>query len=311
MNNAEYPSHNGASLTTFFNVNNILVLQNKVTRNQAIQTVLTQLSHAENIADLDRYIQAVIERENSGSTAIGNGVALPHARFSNISRPYIGIATSADGIDFGNENTPVHLIMAMLIPTSQPGLYLQILRAMGTVLNDPDTIIKLSQMKSANEIMRFFQRDGLTLPEYVCAADIMHKNLITLRDNDSLQCAVDCFINKELDEIPVVDKDGDMVGIVSADALLQVCLPEYLTWMNDLSPIINFEPFTNVLRNEQNTWLSDILIENFPSVQLDEPAISVAATLLKRKAATCYVLDKKRLKGAISLPNFLNKIFRE
>jgi hypothetical protein len=81
--------------------------------------------------------------------------------------------------------------------------------------------------------------------------------------------------------------------------------------MNDLSPIINFEPFTNVLLNEQSTWLSDIMVEDYPAVQLQEPAISVAATLLKQRAATCYVLDDKRLKGAINLPNFLNKIFRE
>ena len=127
------------------------------------------------------------------------------------------------------------MIIMVLIPTTQPGLYLQILRTMGTLLNDNATVAHLAGMQNAEEIMRWFQRDGLTLPDYVCAADIMHKNLITLRDNDSLQTAIDCFINKGLDEIPVVDKDGDMIGVVSASSLLQVCLPEYLTWMNDLS----------------------------------------------------------------------------
>jgi len=299
------------SLSSFFNKEDILILDEAMERDQAISKLLEHLSKAENVPNIEQHLKAVIERENTDCTVVGDGIALPHARLTDIDRPYIGVATSRQGIDFAEDNDPVQLMMLILIPSSQPGLYLQLLRALGSVLSDKQAASRLSEMETSLEIMRFFERDGLTLPDYVCAADIMRKTLITLRENDSLQSAVDCFINKDLDEIPVVDKDGDIVGVVSATSLLHVCLPEYLTWMNDLSPIINFEPFTNVLRNEQNTWLADILVEDFPSVQVDEPAISVAATLLKRQAAKCYVLDGKKLKGAISLPNFLNKIFRE
>ena len=159
--------------------------------------------------------------------------------------------------------------------------------------------------------MRFFERGGMILPDYVCAADIMHREFTSLRNNDSLKTAIDCFIAQEISEVPVVDPEGDMVGIVSAGALLKVCLPEYLLWMSDLSPFLNFEPFTEVLRNEQSTWLSDILVREFASVQLKVPAISVAAEMTRRNASKCYVLDRKKLMGIIDLPIFLNKIFRE
>lgn len=311
MNNTEQSQKNGISLSSFFSKENILILDEPMERDAAIRALLDHLSRAENIPSPEEHFRAIVERENTGCTVVGDGIALPHARLDDVSRPYIGVAVSRPGVDFGEDTAPVRLIMMVLIPSLQPGLYLQLLRAMGTILSDKQTAGKLAEMQSAAEIMRFFERDGLTLPDYVCAADIMRKTLISLRDNDSLQAAIDCFISKDLSEIPVVDKDGDMVGVVSASALLHVCLPEYLTWMNDLSPIINFEPFTNVLRNEKNTWLADILSENYPSVQVGEPAISVAATLLKQQAAKCYVLDGKKLKGAISLPDFLNKIFRE
>ncbi len=310
-NLSENSPKNSVSLFAYFNKRDILVLKGSVERDEALRLLIEHLHAAESIAHCEEHLAAIIARERVESTVVGDGVALPHARLDDIDRPCVGVAISDTGIDFGGEAGRVHLMMMVLIPASKPGLYLQILHALAAVLSDKQAAAKLSGMQSADDIMRFFERDGLALPDYVCAADIMHRNLITLRENDSLQTAIDCFISKELNEIPVVDKDGDMVGVVSAGTLLHVCLPEYLTWMNDLSPIINFEPFTDVLRNEKQTWLADILLEDYPSVQINEPAISVAATLLKQNAANCYVLDGKKLKGAITLPNFLNKIFRE
>ena len=305
------PPKTNMSLSSFFAKEDILILDQPMSRDDSIRTLLEHISRVNQIPAAEEHYQAVIERENVSSTVVSDGIALPHARLADITKPHIGVATSKQGIDFSDDSKAVHLIMMVLIPRSQPGLYLQLLSAMGTVLSDKQSAARLAEMQSSEEIMRFFERDGLTLPDYVCAADIMHKHFITLCDNDSLQSAIDCFIGKELNEIPVVDKDGDMIGVVSATALLQICLPEYLTWMHDLSPIINFEPFTNVLRNEKNTWLSDILINDFPAVQVDEPAISVASTLLKQQASKCYVLSDKNLKGIINLPSFLNKIFRE
>ncbi len=306
------PSSTGdLSLSSFFSKKDILILDRPVSRDQGIRALLDHLSAANNLSDTEAHYQAVIDRENSSCTVVGDGIALPHARLADIDMPYIGVATSPAGIEFTEDSSPVQLMMMVLIPSSQPGLYLQLLRALGTILKDKQTASKLAEMQSIEEIMRFFERDGLKLPDYVCAADIMRKDFDSLRDNNSLRTAIDCFISKDMSEIAVVDKDGDMVGIVSATALLQICLPEYLTWMSDLSPIINFEPFTNVLRNEQNTWLSEILLEEFPSVQVDEPAISVASEMLKRRASICYVLDEKNLKGVINLPSFLSKIFRE
>ena len=69
-----------------------------------------------------------------------------------------------------------------------------------------------------------------------------------------------------------------MVWVVSAGALLKVCLPDYLLWMSDLSPLLNFEPFTEVLRNEQSTWLSDILVREFATVQMKAPCGRFAAS---------------------------------
>jgi mannitol/fructose-specific phosphotransferase system IIA component (Ntr-type) len=305
------PAKNGLALTSFFSADDILIHQEDISRNQLIRHLLKHLADRHDLTGIDGYYDAIIERENANDTVIANGIAIPHARLDALERPYVSVATSAKGITFIEDKPPVHLILLVLIPRDQPGLYLQILRSLASVLRDRTAAKTVANLKSAEEVMHFFERGGVVLPEYVCAADLMSKELIPLRNNDNLKTAIDCFIRENLSEIPVVDRDGEMVGVVCAGTLLKVCLPEYLLWMTDLSPIINFEPFVNVLRNEQNTWLSDILLDDFASVQMKDPAVSVAGEMTRRNASICYVLDGKKLMGVIDLPIFLNKIFRE
>lgn len=299
------------ALASFFSADDILIRQDGVTRNQLIRDMLNLMAASHGITETDDYYKAVIDREDASDTVVSRGIAIPHARLDNIQRPYIAVATSQKGVLFAEDKPPVHLILLVLIPNDQPALYLQIIRAMTSILRDHSAARSVAQLNSAEEVMRFFERGGMVLPDYVCAADIMDSTFDFLRNNDNLKTAIDCFIAKQLSEIPVLDRDGDMVGVVSAGALLKVCLPEYLLWMADLSPIVNFEPFTNVLRNEQNTWLSEILSPDFSSVQVSSPAISVAGEMTRQNTSTCYVLNGKKLVGIIDLPLFLNKIFRE
>ena len=305
------PPKPSLSLTSFFSADDILIHQEDLTRNELIRQLLMHVANGHGFTEVEDFYEAIIERENANDTVVANGIAIPHARLDNLQRPYVGVATSAKGITFAEEEPPVHLILLVLIPRDQPGLYLQILRALANILRDRDASRAVSQLRTSEEVMRFFERGGMALPDYVCAADIMRDDIIALRNHDNLKTAIDCFISQHLSEVPVVDRDGDLVGIVSAGALLKVCLPEYLLWMSDLSPIVNFEPFTSILRNEQNTWLSDILLSEFASVQMKAPAVSVAGEMTRRNASKCYVLNGKKLMGIIDLPVFLNKIFRE
>ncbi|HNX35498.1 MAG TPA: PTS sugar transporter subunit IIA [Kiritimatiellia bacterium] len=311
MRKTALPPKINLALTSFFSADDILIHQEEVSRNQLIRQLLTHLANGHGIMEVDSYYNAIIERENASDTVVSNGIAIPHARLDDLQRPYVGVATSAKGISFSEDHPPVHLILLVLIPRNQPGLYLQILRALANILRDRDAARSVSQLATAEEVMRFFERGGMVLPDYVCAADIMDDEFISLRDNDNLKTCIDCFIAKQINEIPVLDRDGDMVGIVRAGVLLKVCLPEYLLWMSDLSPIVNFEPFTAILHNEQSTWLSEILLEDFASVQMKAPAVSVAGEMTRHNASRCYVLNGKKLMGVINLPLFLNKVFRE
>ena len=81
--------------------------------------------------------------------------------------------------------------------------------------------------------------------------------------------------------------------------------------MEDLSGFSNFEPFAALLRKEASTWLADITSDDYASVSVDQPAIAVAEALARKDAGVCYVLDGDKLAGVVTLPHFLNKVFRD
>ena len=143
------------------------------------------------------------------------------------------------------------------------------------------------------------------------ASDLMVPPPEVLRETDSVKDAIDLIVRSGLTEVPVVDKEGELTGVASADEVLKLCIPDYLLWMEDLSGFSNFEPFAALLRKESSTWLADITSDDYACVSVDRPAIAVAEALARKDAGVCYVTDGGKLAGIVTLPHFLNKVFRD
>jgi CBS domain-containing protein len=222
----------------------------------------------------------------------------------------VAVATSKDGISF-NGSPKINVIVMVLVPKDQPSLYLQALSSLANICQSKSNIEQVAQLKTAEEVWKFFDRGGVILPDYVCARDVMSTKIVKLKENDTLEKAIDLFIEHHLIDVPVVDKDGDLVGVVTARELLRVCLPDYILWMDDLSPILHFEPFANVLRNEGITWLTEIMSQDYAVVPEGAPAIQVAQEMTKKNTQQAYVLHDKKLVGVVTLPQFLNKVLRD
>lgn len=81
-----------------------------------------------NTTEQTQFVDALIKRENLGSTGIGGGFAIPHAKIDWISRCFSAIALAPDGIEFSAlDGKPVHTIILIASPASKPVEYLQFL----------------------------------------------------------------------------------------------------------------------------------------------------------------------------------------
>ena len=82
------------------------------------------------VPESEALFQRLSEREQLGTTAIGNGVAIPHCKLNGLSRVLVAIGVSRQGVDFGAaDGKPVRLFFLVASPSRSPAEHLQSLAA--------------------------------------------------------------------------------------------------------------------------------------------------------------------------------------
>jgi PTS system nitrogen regulatory IIA component len=282
-------------------------------RDKVLLELLKLLAYHRGIGNVDEAYEAVLARENDMPTIVAPGMAMPHARLDAIGDLVVGVATSREGIvyDPKQPDSRVKLMVLTLAPKASPGAYLQAISSLAHICQDPSTPDIVASLTTAEQVWSFFDKGGMVLPDHLRAADVMDPVQVKLEEHDTMERAIDLFVRHRLNELPVVDKDGDLIGVVSTYELLRVCLPDYILWMDDLTPILNFEPFAEILRKESKTWLAEIMTTDYATVEADQPAVQVAKEITRQRTNRAYVVRGKKLLGVASLETFLSKILRE
>ena len=105
--------------------------------------------------DKSSIFEVLIEREHLGSTALGQGKALPHGRFAKIERPVAAFATLAKPIDFEAEDgQPVDLLASLLVPQAAVDAHLKLLAAWARLLGDSDFCRRAQATSTSAELHR-------------------------------------------------------------------------------------------------------------------------------------------------------------
>jgi len=120
-----------------------------------IKSISTELTSSKKVAvlaemvDLLRRVQpdlnaaellaVLIDREELGSTGIGDGVAIPHGKLKGLDRLLMAFGRKKDGIDFDSmDNRPAHLFFLLLAPESEATLHLKALARISKLLRKED-----------------------------------------------------------------------------------------------------------------------------------------------------------------------------
>jgi mannitol/fructose-specific phosphotransferase system IIA component (Ntr-type) len=104
-------------------------------------------------------LKAVLHREDMGSTAIGNHIALPHARVASVKEIVICIGLSPEGIDFDSlDQEPVNIIALLLSNREEAGLHLKVLAFLARMLRDKYLVQGLKNAKSQEEAFELLRK---------------------------------------------------------------------------------------------------------------------------------------------------------
>lgn len=114
-------------------VSDAIVPQLKATtRDEAIAELVDALAQAGAITkkSVPEITKAIITREKQATTGIGKGIALPHAKRSDIKKPIATFGCSQAGLDFSSlDSKPVHTVILLLSSPDNPDEHLQAMEA--------------------------------------------------------------------------------------------------------------------------------------------------------------------------------------
>jgi PTS system nitrogen regulatory IIA component len=97
----------------------------------------------------------LLERERLGSTGLGHGIALPHARMKDVGEVVGAFVQTVKGVDYdAADGEPVDLAFALLVPEAANEEHLRLLAHLASLFSDPNMRVRLRESDSRAEILR-------------------------------------------------------------------------------------------------------------------------------------------------------------
>ncbi len=300
------------SFHEYLKSNNILCGVRDLPGREVLIKLLSLLKRHFPELDIDDATAEVLKREEIMPTVIAPGLAMPHARLEGLSEPLVAMACCPEGVDFSS-GAKVRLMVLMLTPIDDPNLHMQLMAAFASEFGKRGGDVgEVAVLRSGTDVTNWFAGGKFLMPEYLTAGDVMHENPAVLHETDTFREAIRMFATNRAVEFPVIDKAGDLRGVVSLGDLLKFCLPEHLLWMEDLSPIYRFQPFADMLKTSGDTRVADIMREEFISVDEKVPAIQLAKLFLVHKVPQLIITDSSgHLAGVVEIKEFTTRLFWE
>ena len=120
----------------------------------ALEHLITLMERGGNIADKEEYKACVLRREEEGSTGIGEGIAIPHAKTSAVKAPGLAAMLVQDGVDFDSlDGEPAKLFFLIAAPDTEDNVHLDVLSHLSMLLMNDDFRSELLKAGSAKDFL--------------------------------------------------------------------------------------------------------------------------------------------------------------
>lgn len=127
-------------------------------RDEALRLLVSRLAQEGKLLDEQVFLDAIAQREKIVSTAIGLGVAIPHAKLQGYRDFFIAVGIHKTGLEWNAlDGCPVHLIFMIVGPSQRQTEYLQILSHLTTAIKDEERRKQLLRAQGSREILAAFK----------------------------------------------------------------------------------------------------------------------------------------------------------
>jgi PTS system nitrogen regulatory IIA component len=140
-------------ITKFINENSIFVDFESKSKKNVLENISHEMSNG-NIKEKDLIFEKLYEREKLGTTAFGNGIAIPHARIPDLKEPKVIIIKLLDAINFeAIDGEKVDLIISLIVPDKKNDLHVKLLAKIAELLENKTFRLRIREAANVKDIL--------------------------------------------------------------------------------------------------------------------------------------------------------------
>lgn len=148
------------NISKFLTKKSIVVNYDSKSQKNALEMISKKMSQLAPV-DENEIFEKLYQREKLGTTAFGNGIAIPHARVEGIKDAYIIILKLETAIDFNSiDNSKVDIIMSLLVPNDENDVHIELLSSIASLLDNKVFREKIRAADTADEIINIILNSG-------------------------------------------------------------------------------------------------------------------------------------------------------
>ena len=284
---------------------------------EIIKEMVEKIASKEKSVNLrkDEITSAVIKREQEISTAIGKGVAIPHARIENFNDFIVAVGVVETPfrakVEASASKDTVELIFLIISDVLKNKNILKIMSAVSKlVIKYPHIADKMKTIKDSAEILKAVQEADIEIGHKITAEDVLSPDIIPLSPNSTLEEVAKRFIIEHTSGLPVVDENGKFLGEITEKELIEFGMPKYLSLMQDLNFLTVGEPFEEYLVNEKTTTIENLYRSKDELIILDRkaPIMEICFIMVSKNITRLYVVENGEYLGLIKRSDIIKKV---
>jgi mannitol/fructose-specific phosphotransferase system IIA component (Ntr-type) len=151
-------------VTDFLEIEAVIPEMRATDKASALQELVDRLAEHYKVGDTKRLLEVIQAREDICSTAIGEGVAIPHGKFPGLKRVFGAFSRSSKGIDFDSQDGQLtHLFFLLVTPEDSTSEHLNALARVSRLIKDRSLRERLMEVETPEEIMQVIREKDTSL----------------------------------------------------------------------------------------------------------------------------------------------------
>ena len=142
-----------SEITNFLTEDSIIMDCDSKSQKNTLEVISNKMAELTS-TNKDEIFQKLYEREKLGTTAFGNGIAIPHARVEGIQNAKIIILKLTEAIDFNSiDGNKVDIVMSLFVPNDNNKMHVELLSSIASLLDNQVFREKIRTANTASDVM--------------------------------------------------------------------------------------------------------------------------------------------------------------